>query len=118
MNARNRNRAAALVVLAALVIGCRQTTTIRTVPEGADVFVNSVRLQDKSPAPFESRTGFPSTARIKVDLDGYKPLRDVPLEKSYRADLSLLWLIPGIIPYFFTARFDDEITLELEKEGE
>lgn len=105
-----------LALLAALAIGCRQTTVIRTLPEGADVFVNSVRLEQKSPADFQSRAGFPDTARIKVDLEGYKPLRDVPLEKSYRADLSLLWLLPGIIPYFFTARFDDEVTLELEAE--
>jgi hypothetical protein len=105
-----------MILLVALILsGCSQQTMIRTQPAGANVWVNLVRLEKESPATFETRSGFPDTARIKVDLEGYQTLRDIPVEKSYRADYSLLLLIPGIIPYFFSARFDHEITLTLKE---
>lgn len=97
----------------ALLVGCQTSTVIKTRPAGGEVFVNLVRV-GKTPATWTARTGLPDTARVRVSLEGYQTVRDVPLEKRYHADLSLLWLIPGIIPYFFTARFDDELVIPLE----
>jgi len=96
--------------------GCQHQTTIRTEPAGARVWVNLVPL-GKSPAQWEERSGFAGTVRLRVAAPGYRTLRDVPIKKRYRADLSLLWLVPGVFPYFFTARLDDELTIKLEKEN-
>lgn len=109
-----RSLGAFLVVLLCLG-GCRQNTTIRTEPQGARIWVDQVRLEGKTPATYSSKCGFPGTARIKVAKEGYEPVRDVPMEKSYHADASLLWLIPGLIPYFFTARFEEEVTIPMKK---
>jgi hypothetical protein len=101
-------------LLAALLLaGCTHVTTIRTEPQGALIYVNGVRL-GSSPVEWETRSGFPGSAFAKAEKEGFVPARDVPIEKSYRADLSLLLLLPGILPYFFTARFEDEVVIHLE----
>jgi hypothetical protein len=97
--------------------GCRHEMVLRSVPEGAEIWVNSVPL-GRAPAIFETRSGFPEEARIKVAMEGYEVIRDLPIEKRYRADISLLWLIPGLFPYLFTARYDDEFEIKLEKSAE
>lgn len=103
----------ALVVAFLIVSGCAHVTSIRTEPDGATVFVNGVRL-GPAPVEWETRSGLPGEAFAKAEKDGFVPARDVKIEKSYRADASLLLLLPGILPYFFTARFDDEVTIKLE----
>lgn len=114
---RVRVWASLLVGVVLLASGCRQQTVIRTEPEGARVWVDQVRVEGTAPATYQSRCGFPGTARIKVAKEGYEPVRDWPMEKSYHADITLLWLIPGVIPYFFTARFEDELSIPMKKKG-
>ncbi|MDF1664051.1 MAG: PEGA domain-containing protein [Planctomycetota bacterium] len=110
-------RFAPFFVVMVLLVGCRQNTIIRSEPEGARVWVDQVRLAGNTPATYSSKSGFPGTARIKVAKEGYEPVRDVPMEKSYHADATLLWLIPGLIPYFFTARFEETVTIPMKKKS-
>jgi hypothetical protein len=113
--ARSCIKLTVLLILSPIFCACQQHTIIRTKPERADIWVNQVPV-GKSPASYEVLSGFPSTARLKVSLDGYETIRDIPMEKSYRSDISLLLLIPGIVPYFFSARFDPEIIIPLKPE--
>ena len=85
---------------------CSHVTLITTNPEGASIRVNNTYL-GKSPVRYYSRSGTPETHFVEIELDGYEPQAGAAIEKSYRADESLLLLLPGIIPYFFSARFED-----------
>jgi hypothetical protein len=43
---------------------------------------------------------------VKLEKPGFKT-QTIQMDKNLRADESLLLLIPGIIPYFFSARLED-----------
>lgn len=107
----------ALCVLLALAIvttpACTQTTRIITEPEGAEVKVDGLYL-GQGPVTFISRSGFPDQAYVEITKEGYEPVKNGVIKKSYRADLSLLLLLPGIIPYFFSARFEDDYRFALK----
>lgn len=110
-------RSKALCALLALAIvttpACTQNTRIITEPEGAEVKIDGLYL-GQGPVTFISRSGFPDQAYVEITLDGYEPIKNGVIKKSYRADLSLLLLLPGIIPYFFSARFEDDYRFVLK----
>lgn len=98
------------VLLAAAIAGfalpsCIHKTRIDTTPEGASVEIDGAPVGG-TPVIFQTRTGAPKPYSVKIEKPGYKPI-DIKLESGYRADLSLLLLLPGIIPYFFSARLED-----------
>lgn len=111
-------RSKALCVFLALAIvstpACTQTTRIITEPEGAEIKVDGLYL-GQGPVTFISRSGFPDQAYVEIAMDGYEPVKNGVIKKSYRADLSLLLLLPGIIPYFFSARFEDDYRFALKR---
>ena len=84
---------------------CSHTTMIKSVPEGAKVWVND-HFRGETPVTYTTRSGTPQALYVKIEKEGYVT-QNVTIEKSYRADISLLLLIPGIIPYFFSARLED-----------
>ena len=103
---------AALVAVLNLAVSCAHTTRFATDPEGAMVSVNG-RPVSVSPAIYMSRSGVPSTYFVKVEKEGYKT-QELTLESSYRADISLLLLLAAIVPYFFSARLEDEYKMPLQ----
>lgn len=111
--------AALCVALAVVFTGCAHTSRITTHPEGAQVYVDNVPLPQGDAVLFHSRSGLPKSYFVKIEKPGYQSIQNVVIERQYRADLSLLLLIPGILPYFFSARLEDsyEFTLLPEKEG-
>ena len=114
---RKQATAIALALLASFVVmSCSHTTRFVTDPEGARVYVNGV-TKGKAPTFFETRSGIPATYYVKIVMPGYEAI-ETPVTSSYRADLSLLLLIPGIIPYFFSARLEDSYTFPLVSEEE
>ncbi len=103
------------VVLAAAVLGtgCLHTARIVTEPEGANVTING-QFKGPSPILFQDRSGTPRTYYVKIEKPGYKTL-DLTIESVYKADIKLLLLIPGIIPYFFTAELEDSYPFTLQQ---
>ena len=93
--------------------GCATSTRITTAPEGAKVTIDN-RYLGESPVVMESRSGFMETHHVTLQKDGHKTVT-VPIRKSYRADESLVLLLFGIIPYFFSARFEDHEHLLLQE---
>jgi hypothetical protein len=92
--------------------GCATSTNINTTPPGARVSLDE-RFLGTSPAVYQSRSGFPETHWVKLEAAGYRN-QTLPIKKSYRADESLVLLLFGILPYFFSARFEDQENFMLE----
>ncbi|HNS00589.1 MAG TPA: PEGA domain-containing protein [Planctomycetota bacterium] len=104
-----------LLAAAAIGSGCAQSTRFTTEPDDADISVNGVPI-GKTPTTYQSRSGLPKVYHVTVEKPGYKPLKNVVVESSYRADESLFWLLPGIIPYFFSARLESDYRYVLRPE--
>lgn len=105
---------AAVLCTSIVGAGCATSTKITTAPEGAKVTFDN-RYLGESPVVMESRSGFMETHHVTLQKDGLKTVT-VPIRKSYRADESLVLLLFGIIPYFFSARFEDSEHFLLQQE--
>lgn len=103
-----------ILCVSVFAAGCATSTRITTVPEGAKVTLNN-RYLGESPVILESRSGFMETHHLKIEKAGYKT-QTIPIRKQYRADESLVLLLFAIIPYFFSARFEDQETITLQKD--
>ena len=102
------------IVIATLIItGCAHTTLITTTPPGAKVTIDGNNL-GISPISFHDTSGFPKVFFVKVNKRGYKEI-NVPMKQAYKGDVTLLWLVPGIFPYFLTATLNDAYNFNLEK---
>ena len=116
MDQNFRKRAGALLLAIIFLLGgCAQTVRINTEPEGADVYVNNIFV-GQSPTQYRTRTGTPDTAYVRLEKRGYQEVKNATIDRQYRADVSLLWLIPGIIPYFIAAAaYEDDYLFYLKK---
>lgn len=94
-----------------VVQGCIQTSRINTKPEGAQVLLNGAPLGE-TPVYYQSRSGIPKTYFVEIQKPGYNKVQ-TKLESTYRADVSLLLLLAGIFPYFFSARLEDDYHFSL-----
>lgn len=101
-----------LALWLALMPACTHLTNINTEPEGAEVFINGVFV-GTTPVTYRSRSGLPDTAILRIEKDGYEPIKSATIDKVYRADISLLLLLAAIVPYFFSARFEDDYVFKL-----
>lgn len=109
-----RTTIALLLIVLFHIEGCVQMSKISTVPEGAQISINGAPL-GKSPIFYSSRSGVPKNYFLTIEKEGYQQV-DTKLESVYRADATLLFLLPGLIPYVFTARLEDEYTFSLQPE--
>ena len=108
-------RQAVIVILLGGIFaaGCATNTQISSVPLGAKVYVND-RYIGETPVTWQDRSGFPSeSVWVRLEKPGFKT-QTVQMDKNLRADESLFLLLPGIIPYLFSARFEDLQTFVLE----
>ena len=106
---------ASICIAAATILGsCAHKTTFKTWPEGALVRVNGQPI-GQSPAVFASRSGVPKKYEVKIEKPGFQTL-DVEVESVYQADETLFLLLPGIIPYFFSARLEKKYDWILVKD--
>lgn len=98
-----------------LLEGCLQTTRINTDPPGAQITLNGAPLGE-TPVYYNTRAGIPKTYFLEIEKRGCKKV-ETKLESAYRADISLGLLIPGIVPYFFSARLEDDYKYSLLPTG-
>jgi hypothetical protein len=102
------------LLLSSVTIGCAHNVKITSKPEGADCHVKDMYI-GKTPVIYRAHSGPAGSLQIKLKKEGYKPLT-FKARSHYKADLSLLWLIPGIVPYFVgTAEYKDQYTFKLRK---
>ena len=102
-----------IVIMTFIITGCSHTALITTNPSGAKVTIESNTL-GLSPVSFNDTSGFPKVFFVKINKRGYKEI-NVPIKQAYKGDVTLLWLIPGIFPYFLTATLNDAYNFNLEK---
>ncbi|MGQ9588808.1 MAG: PEGA domain-containing protein [Planctomycetota bacterium] len=111
-------RAIAFALAASILfVGCAQTCRINSDPEGGKIYVNGIYVGE-SPTVYRYRSGLPETYIVEIRKDGYKPLVNVTIDRTLRADVSLLLLLLAIVPYFFSARLEDQYVFPLEKLAE
>lgn len=94
------------LALAGALGGCSYTSKMISEPSGADLTING-RYLGKTPLEFEDRGGVRRSYFIRIEKAGYETV-EAEIESTYKADESLLLLIPGILPYFFSASLEDE----------
>jgi hypothetical protein len=104
------------LILLFLAEGCVQVSKISTEPEGAMVSVNGAPM-GTTPIYYNTRSGVPKGYFVTIEKPGFQQV-ETKLETSYRADASLLFLIPGLIPYVFTSRLEDEYKFTLQPNGQ
>ncbi|MGE0707365.1 MAG: PEGA domain-containing protein [Planctomycetota bacterium] len=105
---------AALALTATLLGGCAHSVRFISEPEGADVYVDNIYV-GQTPTVWQTRSGLPDTAYVRVEKEGFEPVKNAMIDKAYRADVHLLWLIPGFVPYFIgTARYEDDYVFRLK----
>jgi len=102
-----------IIVIAMIISGCAHTALITTSPQGANVTIDGNNL-GVSPVSFSDTSGIPKVFFVKIKKKGYKEI-NVPIKQAYRGDITLLWLLPAIFPYFFTAILNDSYSFNLEK---
>jgi len=102
-----------IIIITLIIAGCSHTALITTSPSGAKITIDSNNL-GVSPVSFHDTSGFPKVFFVKINKRGYKEI-NVPIKQAYKGDVTLLWLIPGIFPYFLTATLNDSYNFNLEK---
>lgn len=108
-------RGVAVAMAASLLfVGCAQTCRINTNPEGAKIYINGIYIGDSPSAVYKYRSGLPETYIVEIRKEGYKPLVNATIDRTLRADASLLLLLLVIVPYFFSARLEDQYLFQLE----
>jgi hypothetical protein len=103
----------AAIVAAISATGCVQNTIFNTDPDGAEMWING-QYMGTTPVSFRSRSGLPDSFTLKISKDGYETIQAMPVDKVLRADATLLLLVLAIVPYFFTARLEDQYTFKLK----
>lgn len=102
------------LILLVLGPGCAQRTHVSTVPEGVSVTFEGQLYGETPDVILPTRSGWMRDYSIQLSRPGYEP-QSIVLSSSYRADLSLFLLALGILPYFFSARLEDNYSFSLAK---
>jgi hypothetical protein len=105
-----------VLVCSFLAAGCAQTSRMNTEPEGAQgakVYVNGVYIGE-TPTIYRYRAGLPETYILEIKKEGFKTLSNVSIDRTLRADVSLVLLLLAIVPYFFSARLEDQYLFQME----
>ncbi len=109
-------KVSAMVVLfgfAYLATGCASKMMIKTMPEGADVYVDGEHLGE-SPATYEGKSGLPDkTITVEAKKQGYKDAQKTVKREADIAQvvIGILFFLPAI---FWAWYWPDETTLKLE----
>ena len=103
------------VAASILCTSCLMTSRITTNPPGAKIYINETYIGDtEGPRLYRYRAGLPETYYVRIEKPGYKDVKGLTIERAYRADVSLALLVLAIVPYFFSARLEDQYTFDLE----
>lgn len=109
----------AFVVLGALLSGCMTTTEIRTVPSGANVYVND-QLVGTSPVRYSTPDdAFKPPYRMRAELDGYQAaegeLTPVTATGRITGAIFTLGIVAAVRPM---STFKDSYTFTLVRDPE
>ena len=95
--------------------GCAYRSQVNSSPDGAKVYFNGQNIGTTPGVVIPSQHGLPKQFSLRLTKEGYKE-RVLIIDRAYRGDANLLWLIFGFIPYFFSAHLDPYYNVTLEPE--
>ncbi len=94
-------------------VGCASTTTLKSEPIGADVYVDNVKI-GKTPCQYSDTSIMGSSRPVKIVLVGYKPL-----ETTIRKEKAQIGPIIGSlfcpVPILWILGYKDEYNYILDK---
>jgi hypothetical protein len=108
-----------LILVVLSIVNCATTTMIKTIPEGADIFLQG-DLMGKTPWKLEDNYSLPEEVTIRLEREGYVPL-EVRLEKETSYILGVISLVPYPpfpLSYFWTWKFDKSYSFKLTPKKE
>jgi hypothetical protein len=83
------------------LVGCASTTTFKSEPIGADVYIDNVKIC-KTPCQYSDTAIMGSSKPVKVVMEGYKPLETTirkekaqvgPILGTFLTPLSFIWIL-------------------------
>jgi hypothetical protein len=104
-----------IIVLLSLfaLIGCASTTTFKSQPIGADVYIDNVRI-GKTPCQYSDSAIMGTSKPVKIVMEGYKPLETV-IRKEKAQVGPIIGSILCPLPIFWMLGYQDEYNYMLEK---
>jgi hypothetical protein len=105
-----------LICLTLCIAGCKNTTLLNTVPQGAKVYMNEAY---KGVTPYTHRDSkiVGTRTRLRLEKEGYQPLETV-LTRNERPDpLAIGGGVLALFPFLWTMGYDPEHTYELRPVG-
>ncbi|NTW07435.1 MAG: PEGA domain-containing protein [Syntrophaceae bacterium] len=105
-----------------LCVGCASTTTIKSRPDGANVYIDNVKA-GVTPLAYSDTAIAGSTKALKLKKDGYMPLETVIRKSEFQigpciGGLLVLFPFVWILGYPESYEFELEKTIEPEKTGQ
>ena len=83
------------------LVGCASTTTFKSEPIGADVYIDNVKIC-KTPCQYSDTAIMGASKPVKVVMEGYKPLETTirkekaqvgPILGTFLTPLSFIWIL-------------------------
>ncbi|WP_164017842.1 PEGA domain-containing protein [Pyxidicoccus trucidator] len=105
-------RRALALVLAASLVGCASTTTIRSTPSGATVYVEDRRVGTTPLIYADRKTSF-SWVKLRLEKEGYAPVEAV-MRRDGSLNFGALFFGALIFPLFWMMGYPDEHSYALE----
>jgi hypothetical protein len=96
-----------------LFMGCASTTNIKSRPEGAEVFVDNVRI-GVTPARYSDTAIAGSTKALRLKKEGYKPFETVIRKSEFQVGPCIGGVLV-LFPFIWVLGYPETYEFELEK---
>ena len=93
--------------------GCASTTTFKSQPIGADVYIDNVKI-GKTHCQYSETAIMGSSKPVKIVMEGYKPLETV-IRKEKAQTGPIIGTCLFVLPVFWMLGYQDEYNYILDK---
>jgi len=96
-----------------LFMGCASTTNVKSRPEGAEVFVDNVRI-GITPIQYSDTAIAGSTKALKIKKEGYRPFETVLRKSEFQVGPCIGGALV-LFPFIWVLGYPETYEFELEK---
>ena len=96
-----------------LFVGCASTTNIKSRPEGAEVYVDNVRI-GVTPLQYSDTAIAGSTKALRIKKEGYRPFETVLRKSEFQVGPCIGGALV-LVPLIWVLGYPDNYEFELEK---
>jgi hypothetical protein len=94
-------------------MGCASTTNVKSRPEGAEVFVDNVRI-GITPIQYSDTAIAGSTKALKIKKEGYRPFETVLRKSEFQVGPCIGGVLV-LFPFIWVLGYPETYEFELEK---